>query len=488
MLDRTVPLPSAPDVDPEATRVERLLFEADTLVRAGRAELDGDVLLVGAAARTPSPRVELPLPPAARAVSVRMPHPAAQVSSEELDPRSLLEFLGGSVRDGLRGHVSIEQGDSDVALRWEPPASLVPAETLAVAWALREEVDAALAAAALPARRMAERLEERLALVDRLFPERSARRDAAAGRLIDLSAPGAGSGAWITVRRVDLASPAAGTGVWIALRVAGEGPRGREALVAALVRLARHRFGLELVPSDDPSVLPAPASGAAVFSPAVPSELSFAELAHALRDLARFVRSLDGARAEGIDLYGAFEVPRPTEDATAEAVGATPDDAPASSEPAGTDAGSSPEPARENAVLAFIGPEKTGPSKALPEWPPRSLVAAGPGAPPTPAEPPKAPAPPALDRMSAREVVKRLQSGEAASDVDVFMTHPGYNVEKTVKIMSIVLSLSREDALARCENVPALLAAQVTRAKAAQLKTVLEGTGARIRVVMPEAE
>jgi hypothetical protein len=486
MLDRTVPISPPADVDPEANRVERLLLEADLLVRAGRAELDGETLVVAPAGSPPSARVELPLPPAAGAVTVRLAHAGAVLSPEALDPRALLEALGASVRDGLRGRVSIEQGDAEVALRWEPPASLVPAEALAVACALREELDAAVVAGAKPAEGFAERLEDRLGLLDRLFPQRVARRDPAAGRLIDLTAPGAGSGAWITVRRVDLASPGAGAGVWIALRVAGEGPLGRSALVAALVRLARHRFGLELVPCDDPALLPpeAAASGAVLFTNAVPTDLSFLELAAALRDLARFVRSLDGARAEGIDLYGAFDVLRPAEDTADEVREATPASAPGETE-------SAPEPAappRENAVLAFIGPEKTGPSPALPEWPPRALLAAGPGAPPTPAEPPKAPAPPALDRMSAREVVKRLQGAEAASEVDVFMTHPGYNVEKTVKIMSIVLSLSREDALARCENVPALLAAQVTRAKAVQLKTVLEGTGARFRVVLPEAE
>lgn len=92
-----------------------------------------------------------------------------------------------------------------------------------------------------------------------------------------------------------------------------------------------------------------------------------------------------------------------------------------------------------------------------------------------------------IDRMSGTEVV-RLLGAEEVTDVDVVMIHPGYNVEKTIKIMAIALNMDSEDARRICERTPCLLIGPVTRSRAAKVKTIVEGTGAQLKVVPTQGE
>jgi hypothetical protein len=89
---------------------------------------------------------------------------------------------------------------------------------------------------------------------------------------------------------------------------------------------------------------------------------------------------------------------------------------------------------------------------------------------------------PTLDRLSTRDVVKRLGL-EEAKDVDVFMSHAGYNPDKTIDIMAIALSMSKDEARDIVERSPCLIMGPVARTRAAQVKTILEGTGATIQVI-----
>jgi ribosomal protein L7/L12 len=113
----------------------------------------------------------------------------------------------------------------------------------------------------------------------------------------------------------------------------------------------------------------------------------------------------------------------------------------------------------------------------MPEWPPAALKETPKT--PKPREPAKGPS---FDRLSAREVVKRLGMQEA-EDVDVFLSHAGYNPEKTVDIMAIALSMSKEEAQDIVDRAPCLIVGPVTRTRAAKMKTILEGTGATVQVI-----
>lgn len=78
------------------------------------------------------------------------------------------------------------------------------------------------------------------------------------------------------------------------------------------------------------------------------------------------------------------------------------------------------------------------------------------------------------------EVVKSLQADIAR--VDVYLRTAGYNHGKLAQIMSIMLNMSMGDARELIERAPCILTEDIPRDRARTIKTVLEGTGAKIAV------
>ncbi|MBN1945089.1 MAG: hypothetical protein JW797_05400 [Bradymonadales bacterium] len=277
----------------------------------------------------------------------------------------------------------------------------------------------------------------------------------------------------------DLWSPATGRGFYVAIRLLAvpEEPI-RSRLASRLIDVIGNRFGLLLEESDEYELLGdwqeyertcllwAPGDRALRFEPFLLS----------VRGLVRFLGSLLDLVQKGadpLDLLGAR--PRTMARSTSRepdgglAVG----EADGQARPARFEGGERPEwkatlEKLEAAVGDLPADEEPAERQKLPE--PSSLARQNRREPIT------------IDSMTAREVVKKL-GAEEPRDMDVFLTHPGYNVKKTVDIMSVALSMTAEEATAICERAPCLIVGPVTRTKAATLKTILEGTGARIRVV-----
>ena len=64
--------------------------------------------------------------------------------------------------------------------------------------------------------------------------------------------------------------------------------------------------------------------------------------------------------------------------------------------------------------------------------------------------------------------------------VDVYLRSAGYNTAKLAQIMTILMNMDMGDARKLIDKAPCLLAENIPRDRARTIKTVLEGTGARI--------
>jgi ribosomal protein L7/L12 len=84
------------------------------------------------------------------------------------------------------------------------------------------------------------------------------------------------------------------------------------------------------------------------------------------------------------------------------------------------------------------------------------------------------------------EVVRNLGAGIAK--VDIYLRFAGYNTGKLTQIMTILMGMGKEEVLEIIERSPCMLKEGVPRDRARQIKTVLEGTGAKIAVVAPGEE
>jgi hypothetical protein len=78
------------------------------------------------------------------------------------------------------------------------------------------------------------------------------------------------------------------------------------------------------------------------------------------------------------------------------------------------------------------------------------------------------------------QVVRDLSANLEA--VDIYLRATGINTSKLAQIMHILLNMEMADAKAKIEQAPCLLLEAVPRDRARTIKTVLEGTGARIAV------
>jgi ribosomal protein L7/L12 len=140
------------------------------------------------------------------------------------------------------------------------------------------------------------------------------------------------------------------------------------------------------------------------------------------------------------------------------------------------------------------------PPKGAPALPPKAAPPTpAPAAPPAPTPaPPEAPAPrpPAraadnsagaapLDEQgrTPAEVLKSLNAN--IETVDVYLRSAGYNHTKLAQIMSILLGMTPAQARACIEQAPGILLENVPRDRARTIRTVLEGTGAKIAITSP---
>jgi ribosomal protein L7/L12 len=171
----------------------------------------------------------------------------------------------------------------------------------------------------------------------------------------------------------------------------------------------------------------------------------------------------------------------------AQAPAPQPDDAPA------------PQPAPQVAPTAPRLPP-AAPAQRAPALPPKAAPPTpAPAAPPAPTPaPPEAPAPrpPAraadnsagaapLDEQgrTPAEVLKSLNAN--IETVDVYLRSAGYNHTKLAQIMSILLGMTPAQARACIEQAPGILLENVPRDRARTIRTVLEGTGAKIAITSP---
>ena len=146
----------------------------------------------------------------------------------------------------------------------------------------------------------------------------------------------------------------------------------------------------------------------------------------------------------------------------------------------------------------------SAPAATAIEWPPREAItqltpesSATPRLPSTPALPSSPPTPGTqspsatskglqpLDEKgrTPREVVRDLSAGIAR--VDIYLRFAGYNTSKLAQIMGILLGMEKPEVLEIIERSPCLLTENIPRDRARQIKTVLEGTGAKIAIVAP---
>lgn len=81
------------------------------------------------------------------------------------------------------------------------------------------------------------------------------------------------------------------------------------------------------------------------------------------------------------------------------------------------------------------------------------------------------------------QVVKALSAN--VETVDVYLRSAGYNHTKLSQIMSILLGFTPAQARERIENAPGVLMENIPRDRARTIRTVLEGTGAKIAITSP---
>jgi len=425
---------------------ERLLLEADRLVRAGKATLDGaHVMLPLDAPVGVSAGIELPLPPEPFEPRLLL----AREAETEVDPARWPRDAR-RLRPVLRGSMAIESGDEGVVVTWTPDARLALSESLAL---FRGACEHLIVAAVQTHTRLWQTLDDHRSRGDRLRARFSAASLSSAPDIGPLHIIASDPDGRLVAgqRDADLLAPGAGRGFFIGLRLP-ESSEPLERIGAAIAEAARKRFGCALRTDDDYAhLLGVDDFDDVVMLVSVPSEdRNFNTHLDDISDVVRFCRSLAELSWSGVPIDALLDFPEEVEVVKAE------------------------EESFEDKRARIWGD-----TPATPDSPERRA--------PTPSKA-KAEAKPEkpkneIDQLSARDVVKRLTGLDMPSNFDVFMTHPGYNVEKTTKIMSIVLGVTVDEAVAICEAAPCAVVEGVTKAKATQIRTMLEGTGAKVRVV-----
>ena len=443
---------------------QRRLIEADALVRAGSAIMDDQAI------RLPIPcddscdvSVLIPLPPIAL-----VPKIDACVSSERIAKHKVEEVvrqLTIRLEQFLPGQVVLQETDDAVSIQWTPTPDALDDATgraRAVAEHVAESLDLLGAGkdAIEVVRHLSNVLSDHQTRAHRLSTTRANHaliRSLGVGlfHIVGHAMAPDGLPALMAIQRdVDLLAPSAGRGLYLALRFPEIDMDERDVLSVLLADVLSTRCDIPLVSSDELTLFSEweDLSTTCVFAGTPSKELTFNAFLEGLEDILRFSRSYIDFVWHGRDPFGLLG----TSFATASARLARDGE---DGQP--VDAG---------------GKLEVGWNRDLEKQAAAQFAAAQADS----AEPDEGEV--NIDKMSAREVVQRIQAAQAAVHYDVFLVHPGYNLDKTRKIMSIVLSITPEEAAEKCESAPCQLAAGVTPSRAQQLKTVIEGTGARIRV------
>lgn len=435
-------------------RQEVRLLEADQLVREGRARVDEGWLVVKVAS---DPAVEVTarwtLPPAPVACAVLATGDQRFAGSRLVQ---IVERTAVHLAPLLPGEVRIDPADQVVALRWNPPPDTLDEATRRALWAATH-VSKGLSEAAYNSDIEAlERLRDRFMAcqgraqaLEGQFPDHAISSSVGVGILHTLrrSQQGGQERLVVVQRGVDLNAPVPGHGMFIALRFPALEDETRELLAGELNALSTGRYGVGWRASEDYSVIEEwPDLTGVLLLEAEPRDQPYHELLSGVSSCARLLSSFVEFAWGGHDPF--------------ELLGTT----------------------RADATRRAAGDDDVTTDDGLQQGWADALHTQQVARAPKPAAKPE-PAAKAIDRLSAREVVKRLRAAENATRFDVFLVSAGYNIEKTCKIMSIVLSLSAEEAREKCEAAPCRLLQAAVPSRASQVKTVLEGTGAKIRLV-----
>lgn len=439
--------------------VQRRLVEADLLVRSGLATLDGQSLSVGLQNGSLDLKVALALPP-------RPLHPSMVLRVADGGPadHELDKWFGRAIsriERALPGQVQLVQDAREARIQWIPTpdtADDANHRAISVAGLVVENFQALLDdGAEAAARQLSVRLTDVQGRAERLsamLPEHALIKLQSAGifHVIEQVGPDGDDPHCMALQRdADLLAPGVGKGLYIALRLPTSAAEERDLLGEVLAVVATQRVDIPFAVSDDYGLFGEwdDLRSAIILTPSAPSELAFEDYLLAVRGLVRFFRSYVDFVWDGHDPFGLLATT----------------------------------PSKETALRQ---PEEATEDGAEPGWAAELKAKSSRQRAPAPAK--KKVKVPEIDRLSAREVVKRIQASQPGKKYDVFMSHPGYNIEKTVRIMSIVLSISSDEARALCEAAPVELAKDVPASRAQQLKQVLGGTGAKVRVVAEDEE
>ena len=449
---------------------QRRLVEADQLVRSGLAVMDDQAIRLQIPCHDDlDVSVLVPLPP-----MVLVPVITTRVSSEILARHKVEEVvrqLTLRLEQLLPGQVVLQETEEGVAIQWTPTPDALDDGTgriRAIAEHVAESMDLLGAGkdAIEVVRHLSKALSDHQTRAHRLSTTRSDHalvRTMGAGlfHVVGQHMAADGLPALMALQRdVDLLAPGVGRGFYLALRFPKLEMDERDVLSILLADILSERSRLTLSSSDELTLFSdwEDLSTTCVFAGTPSRDSDFDRFLEGLSDVLRFSRSYIDFVWHGRSPFGLFG----TSFAEASALLSSDNDEGQSSDSAGK---------LEMGWNKNLG--KQAPAQ------PRSAE-------PDPGEAETGEV--NIDKMSAREVVQKIQAAQATTLYDVFLVHPGYNLDKTTKIMSILLSMSPGEAAEKCESAPCQLAAAVTPSRAQQLKTVIEGTGARIRVHEEGAE
>lgn len=442
------------------------LREADQLVRDGARLIENESVEIDLSPNNDATVVLLiPLPPASLTLGLRFP--LGHLSGKQVEAESFCRtlknlfapVLPGSVTHGCEGDFgTIQWAPRTPELQWEAVRRLrclgnrlTDAVNRMAEGLAADDALAQLNADLTPVLRRAEVLERR-------FDEHAVYRLSAVG-LVHLLAFRTGPRLEQTPRFLALQTAAEllatppGLGVYVAIRLPQSSVQPDD-LSKRLCEVIADRFGVQFEPSDDFEVVGdwSDLDNTCLISSAKQVEVEFHRWVDTLVDIVRFTVSYMDLCWSGHDpeqLLQGETLSNKRSDSTEQAQGFDLRKAVADIVPTA-----------EQLIKAKTTPRGYHAKKGEP-FPPEKAQ---------------------IDQLSGSEVV-RLLGAEEVTDVDVFMTHPGYNVEKTIKIMAIALSMDSEDARKICERTPCLLIGPVTRSRAAKVKTIVEGTGAQLKVV-----
>lgn len=495
----TQPRLEAPDTD-VGERAEELmtvrLRQADALVREGARALDDGVRVTLYQGDGGLVTLDAPLPPAPLELALGLQLPAT--TSDEGEGAHFVRAVRRQLETHLAGPVEAREATGEVSFRWRPRGYERQLDALPRLRAMGELVARSLARldAEGPSASAVDRLDRRFAEAEvrpvRLsvaFADATRQLVAEVGPVHRLAAAGPPSSAdqaafALVQTEADLYSPRLGAGLYLALRLPGEAAQ-RSALAERLVAVVRRKFELSLLESPDLEVLDEwdGMEESLLWSVSPRQAAGFGALLTGVAGLARFSTSLVELAVDcetALDLLGHRLAPRKGPAASQHAGAAAP-----AVEPAAPARPAAPEPTAPPA-------DSTAPPDRSPAPDPTAASIAT-SVPPSRDSTPRRPQRPAqdkrfrIDRLEAREFIKKL-AGEEPEDTDVFLSSAGFNVTKTADIVAILLSIKKEEAQALCERAPCLLTGPVTRSRANQLKQIIEGTGAKIRILDTESE